>query len=1062
MERSSAPTQATVAPAPAGARWLLLARSGWLVVAALSLGLFVASLPFDYARSRTVCITVPCSHYQLDQTELPALQGLGLSLEFYAAYGVALDAAFALVYGAVAVLIFWRKSADRMALLISLALVTFGTASFTPTMMALATAHPAWLPPVVGLGFLGSIAFGLFLFLFPDGRFVPRWTRWVALGWIVWQAPLPASLVDPSTWRGWVSGVVLVGFLGAMLFAQVYRYRRVSSAAQRQQTKWVVFGITAALTCYLGMTLALAAFAPAATSARVMATYFVVITLTYVALLLIPLTIGIAMLRHRLFDVDLLINRTLVYGALSVALALVYVGSVLLLQGLFRTVTGQRSNLAIVGSTLAIAALFNPLRQRLQAFIDRRFYRDKVDFQRAFLAFSREIRTIIALPELLRVLVQRSGELLHIAHGAVFLRRADGAFHPAEVRNLPPHHDAPLPLDESARARLRGGETIARPGDPAFPLLVPLLAPRAGGSDLVGVLALGPRLSGQGYARDEQALLAGLAEHAGTAVSVAQLIEEQRAEAWRTEEAERANQAKSAFLANMSHELRTPLNAIIGYSEMLQEEAADRGQAEFLPDLAKINAAGKHLLALINDILDLSKIEAGKMDLALETFDLATMIQEVAATIQPLVETNANTLRVHAAADLGAMRADLTKVRQALFNLLGNACKFTDHGTIALAVGRGPAPQGSGGEWVTFRVTDSGIGIAPEQLDRLFQPFTQAEATTARQYGGTGLGLAITRRFCQLMGGEVAVQSTPGRGSTFTMRLPAVVPPAGAGPPRPTPPPAVPPPGGAGTVLVIDDDPAVRDLLGRFLGREGFRVAGAAGGAEGLRLAKDLRPVAITLDVLMPGLDGWAVLAALQADPELADIPVIMLTMLDDRDMGYTLGVTHYLTKPVDRGRLATLLRKYRRERHPGRVLIAEDDDTARALLRRLLEREGWAVDEAENGWVALGRLREHRPALILLDLLMPEMDGFAFLAELRQRRDWRSIPVVVVTAKDLSPADHRRLNGHVETIVRKGAASREELLREVRELVAAWDRPGTPAAVADREEGADGDYPAG
>jgi len=237
------------------------------------------------------------------------------------------------------------------------------------------------------------------------------------------------------------------------------------------------------------------------------------------------------------------------------------------------------------------------------------------------------------------------------------------------------------------------------------------------------------------------------------------------------EAAEQANRSKGIFLANMSHELRTPLNAIIGYGEMLLEEAEDLGQAGFIPDLQKIHAAAKHLLALINDILDLSKIEAGKMDLYYETFDVPPMIQDVVATIAPLVKKNANALKVHCADDLGAMRADLTKVRQTLFNLLSNASKFTEHGTITLEVSR---ETGAGGGWVTFRVRDSGIGMTPEQMEKLFQEFSQADASTTRKYGGTGLGLAISRKFCRLMGGDITVESALGQGSTFTIALPAM------------------------------------------------------------------------------------------------------------------------------------------------------------------------------------------------------------------------------------------------------------------------------------------------
>jgi GAF domain-containing protein/CheY-like chemotaxis protein len=488
-----------------------------------------------------------------------------------------------------------------------------------------------------------------------------------------------------------------------------------------------------------------------------------------------------------------------------------------------------------------------------------------------------------------------------------------------------------------------------------------------------------------------------------------------------------ANRHKSEFLASMSHELRTPLNAIIGYSEMLQEEAADLGQESLVPDLGKINTAGKHLLELINAVLDLSKIEAGRMDLYLETFNVPTLVGEITSLIQPLADKNGNRLEVRCDPAVGEMRGDLTKVRQTLFNLLSNACKFTERGTVSLAARREP---GDGAGFMVFDVSDTGIGLTEEQMGRLFQEFSQAEASTSRHYGGTGLGLALSRRLCRMMGGDVTAVSAPGQGSTFTVRLPAEVaetavePPTNAGGTA-----------GADLVLVIDDDMAVRELMRRYLAKEGFRVATAAGGDEGLRLAHELRPAAITLDVLMPGLDGWAVLGALKADPATADIPVIMLTMMDDRNLGYALGAADYLTKPIDRDRLMAALRRYRRDLA---VLVVEDDAGLRALLRRILEREGYGVAEAENGRVALERVRQSVPGVILLDLMMPEMDGFEFLAELRREEAWRAIPVMVVTAKDLSAEDHERLNGSVERILQKGAYTREALLPEVRRLVAA------------------------
>jgi PAS domain S-box-containing protein len=499
--------------------------------------------------------------------------------------------------------------------------------------------------------------------------------------------------------------------------------------------------------------------------------------------------------------------------------------------------------------------------------------------------------------------------------------------------------------------------------------------------------------------------------------------------------AEAANQAKSRFLASMSHELRTPLNAVIMYSELLQEEAHDKGMDSFIPDLERIRSGGKHLLTLVNGVLDLSKIEAGKMDLYLESFDVAQVIDDVAQTVRPLAEKRHNALAVACAPNLGPMRADLTKLRQILFNLVANACKFTEHGKVTLAA---QIDEQAGLRWVTFRVHDTGIGMTPEQRDRLFEPFTQADPSTTRKYGGSGLGLSISQRFCRLMGGIITVESEPGHGSTFTVQLPEVVTPpeaahdaaaeAGAAPPGP-----------GATVLVIDDDPAVRDFMGRFLTAEGLPSIHAADGEEGLRLAAHHHPRLIFLDVLMPRLDGWAVLAALKADPQLADIPVVMLTMTNETEMGYLLGVAEYLTKPIDRDRLAAALQKYRVTAGPAQVLVIDDDEATRQVIHRALVKQRWTVAEAANGRDALHHLAQHVPELILLDLIMPELDGFEFIAELRQHPEWSAIPVVVLTSKDLSAQERLQLTGKVERILQKGAYSRDTLLREVRKAVARY-----------------------
>jgi signal transduction histidine kinase/CheY-like chemotaxis protein len=503
------------------------------------------------------------------------------------------------------------------------------------------------------------------------------------------------------------------------------------------------------------------------------------------------------------------------------------------------------------------------------------------------------------------------------------------------------------------------------------------------------------------------------------------------------EAAEQANRAKSSFLANMSHELRTPLNAIIGYSEMLQEEADDQHLDALVPDLQKVHGAGRHLLALINDILDLSKIESGKMELFLETFEIRSLVADVESTIHPLIEKNHNILDIRCAEGLGTMYADVTRVRQVLFNLLSNASKFTERGTVTLEVTRAGLASGRGE--VIFDVRDTGIGMSPEHQARLFQAFTQADASTSRRYGGTGLGLVISRRICQMMDGDISVQSEVGRGSVFTVRLPLAV------PGRRTPPapradvssdtPALSPATGTDTVLVIDDDDAAREILVRGLAKEGFRVLRASSGEDGVKLAREHRPDVITLDILMPGMDGWSVLRMLKSDPQVAEIPVVLITMVDGRDMGKALGAADYLPKPIDRERLAAVLRKYKCAHPPCPVLVVEDDAPTRELMKRTLASAGWSVCEAANGRDALALVGKSRPDLILLDLMMPEMDGFQFVEQLRDNPAWREIPVVVVTAKELTSDDRERLSGHVRTILQKGALSHEELAREIRSV---------------------------
>jgi signal transduction histidine kinase/CheY-like chemotaxis protein len=507
------------------------------------------------------------------------------------------------------------------------------------------------------------------------------------------------------------------------------------------------------------------------------------------------------------------------------------------------------------------------------------------------------------------------------------------------------------------------------------------------------------------------------------------------------DQAMQATVAKSRFLANMSHELRTPLNAVIGITEMLIEDAEEFGQDGFIEPLNRIARAGKHLLELINEVLDLSKIEAGKLELQDEEIDVITLVSDLVGAAQPLAARNHNRLVVECPKENGKIHADQMRLRQIMLNLLSNACKFTENGTVSFAVSRQARDRE---DWIKFAVADTGIGMTPEQISRLFQEFTQADSSTTRKYGGTGLGLAITDRLCKMMGGSIAVDSRPGEGTTFTVILPAghqaeeqremTVRTATAARAVVTSAISV---NRTNRVLVIDDDPTVRDMMRRYLSREGFDVVTAQDGDEGLSLARELLPSVITLDILMPHAEGWSVLQELKADPELAAIPVIMISILDEQQKGVALGASGYLNKPIDRAKLAALLQNFKFGAKVPRALVIEDDDATRLMMERLLKGEGWEVGAAGNGRIGMQRLAADRPDLILLDLMMPEMDGFEFLAQFRRDPEYARIPVIVVTAADLSADDRRRLDGAVSHILEKAAYAREELLEQIRQLVA-------------------------
>lgn len=509
------------------------------------------------------------------------------------------------------------------------------------------------------------------------------------------------------------------------------------------------------------------------------------------------------------------------------------------------------------------------------------------------------------------------------------------------------------------------------------------------------------------------------------------------------DQAEDANRAKSVFLANMSHELRTPLNAIIGYSEMLLESAEEENLDELTPDLSKIHQSGIHLLQLIGDILDLSKIEVGRMGLYLESFQVSDVVQEVLTSLDAHPGRSQNQLHITIAPDVGFIHADQAKVNKILHNLLDNAFKFTNEGLVSLTITRESNPTIS---WVRFEVQDNGIGMNEEQLAQLFRPFTQADMSYTRQYGGSGLGLAISRQFARMMGGDIMVQSTPGRGSLFVAQLPVSVTlsknpfkPSNEPIPETLKIPAI--NTSQSTVLIVDDDPLARELLMRYFTEEGYAVQTAGTGKEGLVIAQATHPDLITLDILLPDISGWDVLKQLKQDEQLKNIPVMLVSIADDPQRGFDLGADSYFVKPITRARLRYHLGHLPHRRpfsntDTHRVLIIEDDPATREIMQRMLQKDGWEVVEANSGRGGLNLLHQNKPDLILLDLMMPEMDGFQFLETLYNTADWRNIPVVVVTAKELDPEEQTFLSNHARAILYKGKHSGDSLMRELRNLV--------------------------
>jgi PAS domain S-box-containing protein len=484
-----------------------------------------------------------------------------------------------------------------------------------------------------------------------------------------------------------------------------------------------------------------------------------------------------------------------------------------------------------------------------------------------------------------------------------------------------------------------------------------------------------------------------------------------------------ASEAKSRFLASMSHELRTPLNAIIGFSDLLISEPtgafAPSKRSQFLDQIHK---AGIHLLSLINDILDLSKVEAGQMDLRLTSFDLMTSINQTIETVGPLVDQKRLTLQVEPDVRIN-LYADEGKVRQMLLNLLSNAIKFTPEGG-RIAVSASPLA-----DEVVVGVADTGIGIAAQDQARLFVEFQQLDQGPGRRQQGTGLGLALTKRLAELQGGRVWVESEVGSGSRFFFALPT----RAVEPQRPGMVVESEPQPNGPLVMVVEDQDSAAALLSFTLRRAGYRVELVRSGKQVLERAIRLRPHAITLDILLPDPDGWDILRALKVSPETRDIPVVVISVLDDRSLGFALGADEYLVKPVSREALEKFLNRRgvaggQRQR-TARILAVDDDPVTLQLLKETLEPQ-FRVLTASDGPSGIELARSERPDAVILDLMLPDMSGFEVASALKADAATMSIPILILTAKDLSEEDKTRLNGHVSRVMRKGEAATADLLK--------------------------------
>jgi signal transduction histidine kinase len=707
------PDQQSARAKPLSGGLLILARATWIVVAALAVSLFAAGVPAEFALLHDPCPTARCSTGQLSPAGLRALEDLGLSPRSFAAYFVAMDAVFAAACFAVASLIFWRRSDDRMGLFVSLALLTFGTATFVFTLEALAVRHPTWEMPVDFLHILGLASFGLFLYLFPDGRFVPHWTRWVALVWIAWQLPrylFPGWHLDPDTWYLWTEAVVWSAALATVLDAQAYRYRRVSNAMQRQQIKWVVFGITSALLVFIGVNLAVSVFAPAPTSPGTLATLLIGYLFIYAAMLLIPVSISIAMLRHHLFDVDLVINRTLVYGTLTAMVVGLYV----IVVGGLGELLQLRGNLIISLLATGLAAvLFAPLREKLQRGVNRLMYGERDDPYAVLSSLGSHLESTPAHDAVLPVVARTVQEALKLPYAEIQLKCKEGF------------------------------ETAAAPGQPVDDALrLPLVY----GGETVGQLVLGPRVGEEGFTDAERRLLEDLAHQIGASAHAALMTDEAlRLSADLQRSRERLVEAREEERRRLRRDLHDGLGPQLS-SQALTIDAI-RALMRRDPD-----AAEELLLDLKADaqdaVTDIRRLVYGLRPPALDDLGLLGALRETAEQygskgLRVSVEAPERLPLLSAAVEVATYRI----AQEALTNVVRHA--GADTCTVSLSIDEGSA--------LCVEVRDDGRGI----------PDPQAHLSVR-----AGVGLTSMRERASELGGSLLVEPLPEGGTRIRARLP--------------------------------------------------------------------------------------------------------------------------------------------------------------------------------------------------------------------------------------------------------------------------------------------------